>query len=967
MSIVSNIIKLLSNELVGFSVGDYIISKSADIGTGALWSLIKEKLPKDNTSLEYQLYDVIEASVIHCTGIRDLERIAPACEILYCSWIREGHLDDATVQKALAPLKMWYVAQRTVDVWYYIFYDQMVLPGRETLYRWYMLIMNEKQAQSAKFHDEQIMSKIDELLSRVPEVKETNNAEIQRSQMEIKDAIFKPIMEENFCLNDIYISQQGKLMCKNEPEYEPAVLVDTTNYICEWCRELEKQILFLYGDPGAGKSSLVKMVAAAMATTTEYSGVVAFVDLHKITFSKWESPLKVLEAYLRKEYKGFFDETISGKRILILDGLDEIRQDVYRISKELVYELNGRNWDIPCSCIVSGRTKIIQHVTVELRCRTLGILPLYIDDYYDSKILNGLDREHDNLILDLRSAYWDKLCKVFGLQQQIPYTSKRFDELSTSPLLLFLVVWTIKHAGIAFSDLKNTAELYDRIFKYIYTRKYNREENMEYYIDKEYREYQQMLHLLGSCSYKYNSRSISVQKIYDYCKWLGTETLCKKWIQVHKDDNPSKLVLLFFLREESNEMDWSQTEIEFIHKTFYEYLAAVSLLELLYRGCEVVNSYEDASASEIEALQNYLLYLLSDNELDSGVISFIKEILDNESLVVDGQTITINLYAEMISCIFTWAINVSYPIVISDEEYTGKRMQERTYDMTKLRIRKYENNISKLLKIVTTNILANNLQSKDDTSHGSVLEDEMEDFLEDTMDDVLAEDGESSSEAFTKYDWKNEYRILDLAALELSNMDLRFWDFSGANLDSSRFDESVISGSEFRYSNLSDATFLSSIADRSDFSDANLSGTDFSGAQLAVSNFEKATLEGTVFELANLEGAYFNDTVLHHTVFSHACLCAANFDETVLEGTDFSNADLTRADFTNVDIQGAKWDNCIMESTILRNVKLAQFDLEDPNMIEILSEAYLDEADWTGVTEEQKALLENIEMRNKKE
>lgn len=55
---------LFSKELCGFSVGDYVISKLADLGTGRVWKEIKHRLPKDDKALETQLYDAIEKSII---------------------------------------------------------------------------------------------------------------------------------------------------------------------------------------------------------------------------------------------------------------------------------------------------------------------------------------------------------------------------------------------------------------------------------------------------------------------------------------------------------------------------------------------------------------------------------------------------------------------------------------------------------------------------------------------------------------------------------------------------------------------------------------------------------------------------------------------------------------------------------------------------------------------------------------
>ena len=74
---------------------------------------------------------------------------------------------------------------------------------------------------------------------------------------------------------------------------------------------------------------------------------------------------------------------------------------------------------------------------------------------------------------------------------------------------------------------------------------------------------------------------------------------------------------------------------------------------------------------------------------------------------------------------------------------------------------------------------------------------------------------------------------------------------------------------------------------------------------------------------------------------------------------DFHGADLTRADFSDVRIERVDWDHCIMEGTKLNRVKLIQFDLDDPNIIEMLAEADLRDADWSNVSDEKKRLLRN--------
>ena len=59
-----------------------------------------------------------------------------------------------------------------------------------------------------------------------------------------------------------------------------------------------------------------------------------------------------------------------------------------------------------------------------------------------------------------------------------------------------------------------------------------------------------MLEHLGGCAYRNNSRSVSAKTIYEYCTVMDDKNYVKNWIKLHQDDNPSKLVLLFFLKRE---------------------------------------------------------------------------------------------------------------------------------------------------------------------------------------------------------------------------------------------------------------------------------------------------------------------------------------------------------------------------------------------------------------------------------
>lgn len=886
-------------ELGTFSVADYVISKTLDIGTGKLWPEIKKRFTRDRETVESLLYDAIEISVRKYSELNDRDHIAQACEMIYATWIVEGSLSQEQVKKALAQVNSRYIAQRNIQLWYSLFYQEIA--KNELLYRWFTLHTANGQGTD-KSRNDKVLAQMKEILER-PQKELYIKQQEKRTEYErqLREQVLQPVLGERFCLRDIYVSLHGKRGKRNTPQKEKKIIVDITSYIWEWFQRQDSSLLFLYGEPGSGKSSIVKMAAATIAASVEMEGMVIFIDLHRLFFSDKESALKVVEAYIQHNFPWFLDEECCGKRLLILDGLDEIKYKVYENAMELVRELENLDWGFPVKVIVSGRTQIVLKTIEEIRCEELEILPLYLDDDDFQKHGSGTDDPDGLLGEDLRQGYWNVLTKYFQTEQEMPLLNSRFDELSKSPLLLFLVVWTIKHAGIQFSELKNAAELYENIFRYIYTREYNRATSDIYFKSGEYLEYQQMLRYLGGCAYRNNSRSISISAIYEYCEKMGQEDLCRRWIQKHKEDNPSKLVLFFFLRETHHEMDWSNSEIEFIHKTFYEYLAAVAIIEFLYYQMKAPDS---------EMFLPLLFYLFSRNVLGGEIPRFISEIIQNESLEIEGEPVTLERYGKIVSDLLSWGFNVNYPVIIAEKNVNSEHIGAESYTALMQMVDIYEENVKILLEIITG------------------------------MDAVDIEE-----------------RAVDLSFLGLQKVKIPWWKFDGGALQEIHLDEAYLSGASFQKCDLQGATVINAVADRASFRLADLSDVDFSGTQLATADFTEAVLVETDFELAMLEGAYFCNTTLENTKFASADLTAANFDRTIIRGTDFHGADLTRADFSNAVLESANWENCIMEGTVLYGVRLQQFDLDHPEIIEMLAEANLSGADWTGVTKEQKQVL----------
>lgn len=490
----------------------------------------------------------------------------------------------------------------------------------------------------------------------------------------------------------------------------------------------------------------------------------------------------------------------------------------------------------------------------------------------------------------------------------MPLQNRRFDELSRQPLLLFLIMWTAKYSNIDLMELKNTAELYDKIFECIYTREYSRKKAGGLKYKAEYSEYQKMLAHLGGCAYRNNSRSVSANTIYEYCTVMDDKKLCENWIKLHQDDNPSKLVLLFFLRENfkngndsKSTIDDQKTEIEFMHKTFYEYLAAIEIIRLMY---------EYTKSNDYDKKLKQVFYMFSNNRVDGVIADFIKEIILNENLMFGDEVITLAKYDSILSEIVSSAYNVNYPVMIGTGDLS-QYIYVRNYQNLKNIVLTYEKSISELIKVVTHFI---------DISKKNICK-------------------------------------LKLENMEWGNVNIASWVLDYCNMGGSHMQNAILSGASFKYSDMKAAILIMSTADRADFSNTTLDGTDFTGTFLSAANFSYTVIKDAVFDFANIEGGYFNNSELYDVSFWGTNLIAVKFDYASLKKVSFRSIDFTRADMTGVTIDDCNWEECIMKDTILADVDISSFNLEDEAIVKMLAQADLSDAIWDNVTEEQERRL----------
>ncbi len=127
-----------------------------------------------------------------------------------------------------------------------------------------------------------------------------------------------------------------------------------------------------------------------------------------------------------------------------------------------------------------------------------------------------------------------------------------------------------------------------------------------------------------------------------------------------------------------------------------------------------------------------------------------------------------------------------------------------------------------------------------------------------------------------------------------------------------------------------------------DFSDANLRWADFSGAEISNAYFTRAILRGANFSDADLTGTNFSDADVSEANFTNAIVVGvncngtnlnkANLSKLDLHNINFSNANLTEAIFSDANLFGADFGYANLSNAILRNTNLSYTDFRHANL-----------------------------------
>ncbi|MCX7746238.1 MAG: pentapeptide repeat-containing protein [Clostridia bacterium] len=221
----------------------------------------------------------------------------------------------------------------------------------------------------------------------------------------------------------------------------------------------------------------------------------------------------------------------------------------------------------------------------------------------------------------------------------------------------------------------------------------------------------------------------------------------------------------------------------------------------------------------------------------------------------------------------------------------------------------------------------------------------------------LAEEDFKSMNVPMVYDYKSKFQLdmeasKNIKGVDISEKDLREFDFSGrdlngvtikeSNLRRAKFNGSILNGAvfincdltgaEFKKSSLKDAKFIDSKLDRSIFDGADMRGIQMTGCAVYHSSFVKSDMSGGMITGEDFSTAYFYKARLFETVFRILVAFKYNiFQLCDLRGAVFAGYDkeisslMASCDFRNSDLSGSKFEldrilNCNYTKSKLHNV-----------------------------------------------
>lgn len=703
--------------------------------------------------------------------------------------------------------------------------------------------------------------------------------------------INESIFDEPFCLEQIYVPlcafyKETKKIKRKEDNKEKIqtrtekIVVSLDEWLEKWLLSEDTKDAFrvISGGPGSGKSSFAKIFAVKAARALHRT---LFIPLHLIDLKKDLG--EAIGSYLSEG--DFFSENPYSKEeklFIIFDGLDELTQQgkaCVEIAKNFLEEVQKHtdslnHTRLRLKVLFTGRELVVQSLETNFRKQgqILYILPYLVPDEERHEFTDSSNQ----LSIDRRDLWWNKYGVLSGHgYEKLPFelNKQNIDELTTHPLLNYLVALSYDRKTVSFSNEANTNIIYRDLINAVYDRNYAHGRHRAL-CDITEDQFIDILEEISVSAWHGSGRATTIKEIETYCMQNDIKVLLEKF-QEQAKAGVTNLLAAFYFRHADTRQDGSET-FEFTHKTFSEYLLSRRIVRQLQMMNEMTKESGYRGWSEGECLRRWAL-LCSGGEIDYDIMQF----LENEISLEEMNTV--KEWQKLLSRLISYMLRCGMPY---------EALKERPSFQDELRFSRNAETalLACLCACAQTTQEISNIDWPLDSSAG---------------------------------DWLAKLRGQRVVIPSFPCSCLCYLNLSYCNLICADFYYAELYGSNLSYANLSGANLS-----RANLTNVNLTGANVQGAIMfdaeLVDISTDTELDGA---LLSPYSEYWSNEYIDPDVLRHADLQGANLAGVNLSGADLSGAKLCDANLSGADLARSDLSYANLQRSFLYRADMRNTDL----------------------------------------
>jgi len=766
------------------------------------------------------------------------------------------------------------------------------------------------------------------------------------------------VFEENFGFEDIYVELQVEAIAKDGSSGK-------TQFIEEWALGLlndeskSGQVLFIQGEPGRGKSVFCRMFADRVRRELYPIWTPILIRLRDIDISADD-----FDTLLRNSVNTDFARNDNGwltdrntRFLFILDGFDELllQRGRDRSLKDFLERVSS--FQDGCKnikerghrIIITGRPLALFGIEREMRPNLERV-----------KILDMSQKVQASWLRKWAVLKGEDAAQKFQAFISDDKCPKQVKTLAKEPLLLYLLAAMHGDNRFKIEDFQkagNSAKIliYDETLDWVLTKQRNNRLNPQL-TGLEAEDIRDILKEAGLCVAQSGGECASLEVIEARLVPDVRKALENARKDQEKDTLPVALAT-FYLKA----ADGKNNSMEFLHKSFGEFLCAERLVDSLLAWSRQKPDPRRSSRQVLEVedkdLEWQVYDLLGFGALTYEIVEYLTALIEREFARKDDDFV--RLFERLYGFYWAWSDGDFIEAVESDGEpiplKKARLMQKQGVAIGQRKVDVYTG-LNVLILMFTFHRYAQvNSELKDKISfHPCKYKTKNGSTDDSSRLPRISGYGQCLGDILFINTVGKFLNNADISGTEISLANLRNLNLSNSNLSNSNLSNSNLSNSNLSNSNLSNSNLSNS-----NLSNSNLSNSNLSKSYLRNSNLSKSYLRNSNLSKSYLSEADLSNSDLSNSDFSEANLSKANLSNSNLIGAllrdadlrdadlsraELSHADLSRADLSRADLRGANLSRADLRGTDLRGASLRGADLSGAD----LSGADLSGADLSG-------------------